>query len=156
MDSHRRTWNLADYQPRITPVEKEKVKRGKITKRNRDLNGKVGSVNIVNLSDKCKSRFYCQICDVLRHDSSSFLSHMNSKAHTKNIGKEVPTHNTSSLAEVRERLNGSKAKKTQAGRAQKIQPTKRKPEKVEEPETEIDTEIKAAMGFCSFGRKKNS
>lgn len=153
--SHRRTWNLQDYQPK-----EESVKQGKVVKKKKTQNSsksqdlinklKIGKINIVN-PNNLKNAFYCAVCDVLKYDSMNYLSHMNSKNHMKNVGKDLVV-NRSTLSQVQERLN---AKKEQPKLPADF--PKKKKQKLQEPPKDINpesSEMEHLMGFSAFGTNK--
>ncbi|KAL7043916.1 hypothetical protein ACKWTF_001704 [Chironomus riparius] len=109
---------------------------------------KIGKVNIVNPKNY-RNEFYCSICDVLKHDSLGYQSHMTSKAHMKSIGKDLSVEK-STLAQVRSRLNGNKSEVTTKPRTF----VKQKQQVKEEPMSAEQAEIFRAMGFNGFGNKK--
>lgn len=117
---------------------------------------KIGKVNIVNPKN-LRNEFFCSICDVLKHDSSSYQSHMTSKGHLKNIGKDL-TVKKSTLSQVQDRMNaGSKQKKNPGAITKKSTVTAKKsramkPKKLEEnePINAEQEEMIRQMGFYSF------
>jgi U4/U6.U5 tri-snRNP component SNU23 len=120
---------------------------------------KIGKVNIVNPKN-LKNEFYCSICDVLKHDSSGYQSHLNGKAHMKNIGKDL-TVEKSTLAQVRSRLNGTKMETSNNSytpsyclqKTQRFKKVRKSKIEEEEPMTTEQSEIYQAMGFKNFGNK---
>lgn len=116
---------------------------------------KIGKVNIVNPANH-RNDFYCSTCDVLKHDSSSYQSHIISKAHMKNIGKKL-TVEKSSLTQVKNRLNGLTSPTTSSPKKPSVfikkSRTSKKSKEVEEkkPLSEEQAQMMQLMGFTDFG-----
>lgn len=150
--------DLSEYKLRTRVF---KMRRSVKTTKNSGLDLKskliVGKVNIVNPKN-LRNEFYCSICDVLKHDSISYQSHMTSKGHLKNIGKDL-TVEKSTLSQVRDRLNaGSSKQKNSKASTNKTDMATKKPrakkQKKPEPESKpMSAEQKAMyekMGFYNF------
>ncbi|XP_070497158.1 zinc finger matrin-type protein 2-like [Chironomus tepperi] len=147
------------YKKESESKKKQKEVPKNITKNKLDFDLKaklkIGKVNIVN-PKLLRNEFYCSVCDVLKHDSLSYQSHITSKAHMKNIGKDL-TIAKSSLDQVRSRLNGKTAvssSKKNPGIVMKPTVFKKHKQKVkkEEPMSAEQAEIFQTMGFNYFGR----
>jgi len=148
------------YKRELEEKKKQKEAAKKSTKKLAiDLKSKlkIGKLNIVNPANH-RNDFYCSTCDVLKHDSSSYQSHIISKAHMKNIGQKL-TIEKSSLIQVKNRLNGltatatSSPKKpplfTKKSRTSKKQKSKEVEE--EKPLSEEQAQMMELMGFTDFG-----
>lgn len=80
---------------RFTPQEKEIETKAKIIEEKKLASDKrdlidFSQVNKVKVVDSTEnSGFYCAACNITLKDSSSYLDHVNSRAHGRNLGLEM-------------------------------------------------------------------
>jgi len=130
----RRKWDLAKYKaPQAVPItdpedpygyatgtdvganDGKLVVREPLKRRNYevDLWGNVGKYTVVsgNMSLSQRGGYYCDVCDCLLKDSTTYLDHINGKKHQRRLGMSMKVERAS-LAQVKKRLAYHKAKQT--------------------------------------------
>lgn len=152
--NYRRTWNRSDFQLKALEREqntnngKANVHKTKTIKLKVDLKPKC---NIGSFKIGRNKNFFCAVCDSYSNDSLSYLNHMNSKFHHKNLGTIMKTESCT-LSQVKERFLKAKSKKNHPEVEEKLEIAKKESSsmKIENPET---LKMNLLMGFSSFGKK---
>ncbi|KAK6740268.1 hypothetical protein RB195_008623 [Necator americanus] len=163
-------------KPKIEP----KVKREMLKARDYkvDLESKLGRSVVINKTTPAAETggYYCDVCDCVVKDSINFLDHINGKNHQRNMGMSMKVKR-STLDEVKERFKLKMAEKelekkhknmeeilsdvheeevrmNDYKKEKKAEQRKRKLIEAAPEEDEVDTELKAMMGFGGFSSKK--
>ena len=94
------------------PIPKEHVKNKEYSlatdKRELiDISQQVNKTQVVDSTEN--SGFYCSACNITLKDSSSYLDHVNSRAHSRNIGQTMRVEKAT-LEQVKERIEFHKMK----------------------------------------------
>jgi len=125
----RKRWDLSEFERKAKEKrekeeqeEKDARKRGLgvVVKREPlkqrgfqlDLFGKVGKYTVITNNTPLSGRggFYCEVCDCLLKDSSTYLDHINGKKHQRRLGMNMRPER-SSLQQVKKRFALHKRKK---------------------------------------------
>lgn len=163
----RKTWDSKEYlakaiqriqnEQNVSQLQPKELTTHKAIEWDKKLRRKKIAIGrtVIKSSDP-KKNFYCDICLVQSNDSLSYISHLNSKEHLKNIGKDLYVER-SSLKQVRERFELAKEKMTMEltpyERHVKMNKTKNKKTEEKPAIEEVDEEtarMNDIMGFSSF------
>jgi len=125
----RKRWDLSEFERKAKEKrekeeqeEKDARKRGLgiVVKREPlkqrgfqvDLFGKVGKYTVITNNTPLSGRggFYCEVCDCLLKDSSTYLDHINGKKHQRRLGMNMRPERAS-LQQVKKRFALLKRKK---------------------------------------------
>jgi len=125
----RKRWDLSEFERKAKEKrekeeqeEKDARKRGLgvVVKREPlkqrgfqvDLFGKVGKYTVITNNTPLSGRggFYCEVCDCLLKDSSTYLDHINGKKHQRRLGMNMRPERAS-LQQVKKRFALHKRKK---------------------------------------------
>ena len=130
-DHFRRTWDAKKFEEKaknrleedLALLEEnsfDKPKCEKIKKREKlkardyavDLSSKVGKTQLITKSTPFQDQggYYCNVCDCVLRDSISFLDHINSRRHHRNMGMSMKMER-STLDQVKNRFALNKEKK---------------------------------------------
>ena len=166
---------LGKYRPSVNPThQKLKVDR----EHGVGLEDKIGT-QVVNITTELSGQggFFCQLCNMLVKDSASWLDHLNSLRHQRNLGFSLRPAQSSvedvrrklsgprpvrkrtkleAVSEIEARMRQSEEEERMAKKRAKKEKTKREEQKKKlTAETEeLDPELAAIMGFEGFGSSK--
>eukprot|EP00055_Hartaetosiga_balthica_P000460 m.136634 g.136634 ORF g.136634 m.136634 type:complete len:223 (-) comp10788_c0_seq1:1164-1832(-) len=98
------------------PVKRENLKARDFAV---DLKSTLGKSRVVVSTNSKDSGYFCEVCDCVLKDSTSYLDHINGIKHQKNLGMSMRVEK-SSVDQVKKRLEMLKKKKMEAQRKTKI------------------------------------
>jgi U4/U6.U5 tri-snRNP component SNU23 len=168
-DVVRRKFTPREVQPTTLPTDHEEKKLASEIKNDRTTAINFQDIEKVKIVDSTEnSGFYCKDCNLSCKDSVSFLDHLNSRVHQRNLGIEMRVEK-SSLDQVKARIEYHKKKlnieeinvseyllqKIKNDQESKISKRKlkkesRKLEKLKESTEPVDSPVLQQMGFSSF------
>ncbi|KAG5675061.1 hypothetical protein PVAND_004998 [Polypedilum vanderplanki] len=169
MANFRRTWDKKEYQLKALKREQdEKESKNKVQEVTKELLEKdlklrakpvlIGKKISIKSSFSSKNNFHCEICNSTCNDSSSFILHLNSKYHQKNLGKNASNSERSSLKQVQEKFKQLKRKNEDSSKIIQAHPSKKSKNinNMEQNDIIEDDEMKMmfeTIGFTSFNKK---
>ncbi len=141
-----------------------------------DLGAKHGSVKLINTENE-KVGWFCKYCNLNFTDSGSYLTHVNSKQHQKQLGLDMKVGKASLIqvvSKLRARINENqgissdnsvilppseafkeKVKKLEQEGVKRKENRKKRKRQREDDDAQHDAQVMEAMGFDSFGKNEN-